>query len=270
MDGDRTPVEDNVSESVKKEKKMSYLVPENIGELPQMRYEIPRYAPPFPNIRAKRPDLYDAAIRAKDTVEKLKWFKDIYFPLELATSRARLALVNNQLSVIPEESSVQGLLGPKLIQAALKQSGKSLVKMYGYQLKPGEWRAPEVRPGQRPITGDDLGRFLGILDLLWKLKEALDINKRERLVSEQAKSMRDDAYAYKLRFFTLLWIAKNAPGASPAEKDRQFALIINTFWKYKKALGELWKYEDIEKNLEQGFSPYQRRPQTMGPAPPGR
>jgi hypothetical protein len=41
------------------------------------------------------------------------------------------------------------------------------------------------------------------------------------------------------------------------------------FWEYQNALGELWKYQDIEKNLEQGMSPYQRRPQVYRPVPPG-
>ena len=98
---------------------MYHRVPANLGGIP--------YSPPFPHIRAQMPDLYDAALRAENQLAKLKWFKDIYFPLALATSSARLALDNSdQLVVIPEEKSVENLLGPKLVQAALKQSSKSL------------------------------------------------------------------------------------------------------------------------------------------------
>jgi hypothetical protein len=47
--------------------------PANFGEPAPISY-----SPSFPNIRAKRPDLYDAALRAEEAIEKLKWFKDIY------------------------------------------------------------------------------------------------------------------------------------------------------------------------------------------------
>jgi hypothetical protein len=204
------------------------------------------YSPPFPTIRAQRPDLYDAALRAADAVEKMKLFKDLYSRLESAASNARLALDNSgQVIVVPDEKSAKGLLGPKIIEAALKQSGKSLAKH---------------------LIGEDFGRVLGILDYLWKLKTVLELEKGRRLVSEQHRSMRDDAYNYKLNFYVRLWIAQNAPGADPAVLASR---IKSAFWKYKKALSELWKYEDIEKNLKQGLPPYQRRPPSIRPAPSG-
>jgi hypothetical protein len=200
----------------------------------------------FPNIRAKRPDLYNAALRAQGAVENLRWFKDVYFPLAQAAANARLALNNaDQVIVIPEEKSMENLLGPKLIQAALKQSGKSLAKH---------------------LVGDDFGRVLGILDFLLKLKTALELEDGRRLVSEQNRSRRDDAYRYKLRFFIRLRIAQTAPGADPVILAGR---MEKAFWEYQNALGELWKYQDIEKNLEQGMSPYQRRPQVYRPVPPG-
>jgi hypothetical protein len=221
---------------------MYCLVPPEFGELPVMPY-----SPPFPGIRAQRPDLYDAAVRAQDALDKLKWFKGIYHPLALATSTARLALDNSdQVIVIPNEKGAENLLGPKIIQAALKQSGKSLAKH---------------------LIGEDFGRVLGILDVLLKLKTVYELERGRRLVSEQDRSMRDDAYDYKLNFFLRLWIAKNAPAADPVVLASR---MKTAFLNYRKALGELWKYEDIEKNLKQGLPPYQRRAPTIGPAPPGR
>lgn len=218
---------------------MYFQVPANyFGELAQIPY-----SPPFPNIRAKRPDLYDAALGAQETINKLKWFEDVYRPLSQATGNARLALDNSdQVIVIPEEQSAEKLLGPKLVKAALKQAGKSLAKQ---------------------LIGDDFGRILGILDFLLKLKTALQLDEGRRLVNEQNYSRRDEAYRYKLRFFIHLWVAKNAPQADPVI---QAGRIWDAFWAYRKAESELWKYQDIEKNLEQGLQPYQRRPPVMRPA----
>lgn len=201
----------------------------------------------FPNIRSKRPDLYDAALRAEETVRKLSWFKDVYYPLAQATAYSRLALdESDQVIVIPEQTSVEKLLGPKLVKAALKQSGKSLIK---------------------ELVSKDFARVLGILDYLSKLMTALTLDDGRRLVSEQNYSRYDEAYRYKLRFFIRLRIAQIAPQADPVKLA---SLMEEAFWAYRNALGELWKYQDIEKNLEQGLSPFQRRPQTIGPVPPGR
>jgi hypothetical protein len=235
---------------VKEDMIMYFRVPANFGE----PAPIP-YSPPFPNIRAKSPNLYNAALRAEDTVRKLSWFKDVYFPLELATSSARLALdASDQVIVIPEPASVETLLGPKLIKAAFKQIGKSLTKELAAEIKEGR------------VTSFDLARAVAVLDLFWKFKSALELDEGRRLVSEQNRSRRDEAYRYKLRFFIRLRIAQTAPAADPVILAGR---MEKAFWEYKKALGELLKYQVLEKNLEQGMPPYQRRAPTIGPVPPG-
>jgi hypothetical protein len=215
--------------------KMYYRVPTNFGEP-----AVAPYSPPFPNLRAKSWNDYQAAMRAQEAVDKLKWFKDIYNQLALATSSAHLALNSaDRVIVIPEEKSTENLLGPKLVQAALKQAGKSLAKQ---------------------LVGEDFGRVLGILDLLLKLSIALGLADEKRLVSEQNGSRRDDAYRYKLHFFVQLWIAQNAP---QADRVILASRMTDTFFKYRKALGELWKYQNMEQNLKEGLPPTQRRPQIM-------
>jgi hypothetical protein len=215
---------------------------EGLGQPTTSQPSLIPYSPPFPNIHAKKPDLYDAALRAEEAAEKLKWFKDVYLKLADATSSAHLALDKaDQVIVIPAEKSVENLLGPKLVKAALKQSGKSLAKH---------------------LVGEDFGRILGILDFLWKLKTALELAEGRRLVNEQNKSRYTEAYRYKLRFFIRLLIAQIAPGADPVKLA---SLMWNAYWAYRKAQNELWKYQDIEKNLKEGLQPYQRRAPTINP-----
>ena len=199
----------------------------------------------FPNIRAQRPDLYNAALDAQLAVQKMDWFRPIYLGLAAATSGARLALnARDEVVVILDESTVEPLFGPKLVQAALKQSGKALVK---------------------ELVGADFARVLSVLDLLWKVKTALEMEKWKRLVNEQRHSMRDDARRYKLRYFVRLWVANKLPQADPVKAAYA---IVTLFDQFEKALNELWRYEDIEKNLASGMPANYRRPQTMGPAPP--
>lgn len=229
---------------------MYFRYPAYLGQPPQ-----PNLSTPFPNILAKRPDLYHAAMMADSAVQSLRWFKDVYFPLQLATSNARLALdASDQVIVIPDPASVENLLGPTLIKAAFKQIGKSLTKELAAEIKQGR------------VTSFDLARAVAILDLLWKLKTALSLDDGKRLVSEQNRSRYDEAYRYKLRFFIRLRIAHTAPQADPVILASR---MEKAFWDYQKALGQLWKYQDIEKNLRDGLNPYQRRAPTMGPPPPG-
>ena len=202
------------------------------------------YSPPFPNIKAKMPTLYGAAIAADTAFQKHRWFADLYIQLAKATSNSHPALNNaDDVIVIPEETSTTNLLGPKLVAAVLKQSGKALIK---------------------ELVGADFARFLGVLNFLLTLFSALTLEDRRRLVSEQNRSRRDEARRFKLRFFIRLYIAKVAPQADPV---KQSWLIENAFFEHEKILGALWKYQDIEKNLGQGLQPYQRRAPTMGPAP---
>ena len=210
------------------------------------------YSPPFPNIRAKRPDLYDVALKAHDAIDKLKWFQDVYRPLSAATADSRLALNSaDEVIVIPGPASLENLLGPKVVKAAFKQIGKTLVKDLFSEMKDGK------------ITSFDLAQVITVLDLLWKIKTALTRDDGIRLVNEQNKSRRDEAYRFKLRFFIRLRIAHLSPHADPVILAGR---MWDAFWAYRKAEGELWKYQDIEKNLSQGLDPHRRRPQTMNPA----
>jgi hypothetical protein len=222
-----------------------YLRPRaNFGE-PPARISI---SPSFPNIRAKRPDLLDAALKAQDAWDKVKWFDDVYRPLSQATGNARLALnSSDEVIVIPEPVTIENLLGPKVIKAAFKQIGKSLVKDLFSEMKAGK------------VTSFDLARVVTVLDLLWKLKTALELDDGKRLVSEQNHSRRDEAYRYKLRFFIRLRIAHLSPQADPVIL---LGRMWTAFWACRKAEGELSKFQDIEKNLSQGMPPYQRRHQT--------
>jgi hypothetical protein len=229
---------------------MYYRYPAHLGQPVQ-----PRLSTSFPNILAKRPDLYPAAIAAESAVQKLSWFADVYFPLQLATSSSRLALdSSDQVIVIPDPASVEKLLGQKLIAAGFKQIGKSLVKEL----------AAEVKEGR--VTSFDLARAIAVLDYLWKLKTALTLDDGKRLVSEQNRSRYNEAYRYKLRFFIRVRIAHTAPQADPVILSSR---MEKAYWDFQNALGELWKYQDIEKNLRDGMNPFQRRPPTMGPPPPG-
>jgi hypothetical protein len=223
---------------------MYFRNPAHFGDAPPINVPINAPPPLFPGIRAKMPHLYQLALDANLAVGKLSWFKDLYFPLALATSTARLALDrSDQVIVIPDQAGTERLLGPKLAEAALKQSGKSVIK---------------------ELVGEDFARVLGILDFLWKLKTALTLDDGRRLVSEQNRSRADEAYRFKLRFFIRLWIAQNAPTADPVILASK---IEDAFWMYRKALGELFKYQEIEKNLAAGLPPYQRSAPTMSPAP---
>jgi hypothetical protein len=227
---------------------MYYRVPVNLGEPAKIQY-----SPSFGNIRAKRPDLYNAALQAQDAFSKQQWFKEVYIPLSQATGNARLALdSSDQVIVMPEAATLENLLGPQVIKAAFKQIGKSLVKDLFSEMKDGK------------VTSFDLARVVTVLDLLWKLKTALELDEGRRLVSEQNRSRRDEAYRYKLRFFIRLWITHRMPQADPVILAGR---IWNAFWAYRKAESELSQYQDIEKNLAKGLPPYQRRPPMMSPAP---
>ena len=198
---------------------------------------------PFPNILQKRPDLYPAALAADKALKKLEWFKDVYLPLAAATGNARLALdSSDQIVVISEEKSVEGLLGPKVVKDVLKRAGKSLVS---------------------ELVGGDFARVLSIADFLFKLKAALELEPSRRLVSEQNHSKWDEAYRYKLRYFIRLRNASVSPGDDPTNIDYR---VEQAFWAYRKALSEFWKYEEIEKNLSIGADPYQRQAPVMRPA----
>ena len=162
---------------------------------------------PFPNILRKRPDLLPAALAADAALKKLEWFKDVYLPLAAATANARLALDDaDQIVVIPEEKSVTGLLGSKVVKDVLKRAGKSLVS---------------------ELVGRDFARVLGVVDFLLKLKTALELEPARRLVSEQNHSQRDEAYRYKLRYFIRLRNAIVSPGDDPTAIDYR---IDQAFW----------------------------------------
>ena len=202
-------------------------------------------APSFPNIRAQRPDLYNAALDAQLAFQKESSFKPVYLALAGATSGSWLALNSrDEVVVLFDESIVEPFFGKKLVHAALKQSGKALVK---------------------ELVGADFARALSVLDLLWKVKTALEMEKWKRLVNEQRHSMRAEARRYKLRYFIRLWVAKNLPHADPVKAAYAVETLFN---RYEKALNDLWRYQDIEKNLASGMPANARRPQTMGPAPP--
>lgn len=218
-----------------------YFRSDGLGEAaPQLT--LPPYSPPYPNIKAKDPATYPAALAARNALDKLSWFRNLYQPLMAATGNARLALNQaDEIVVIPDESTATALLGEKLMKAVLKQSGKSLIKH---------------------LVSEDFARVLGIVDLLFKLHSALSIFDNKRLVSEQNHSRWDDAYRYKLRFFIGVYIDRKAP---LADRVRMAWKIEDIFFQYRKAQSEVWKYDIIERNLRAGLPANTPDPPRMYP-----
>jgi hypothetical protein len=212
--------------------------PERFGEPAQPIVSFP--PPPFPNLAKHSYDLHQKALAAKTAVDRFSNFKPLYLLLANAVSNAHLALDRmDQIVVVPDEKATTDLLGEKLLKDVLKRSGKTLI---------------------RHLTTEDFGRALGILDLLLKLHTALSGYDNKRLVNEQNHSRRDEAYRYKLRFFIQLWIANKAP---QADRVRMGYQIEQTYFNYQKALSELWKYENMEKNLASGMPMHARQPPVM-------
>lgn len=214
---------------------------DGLGEAaPQLQVQLPRYTPPYPNIQSKMPALYPAALAARNALDKLAWFKDVYFKLMSATGNAHLALNRaDEIVVVPDEATTTALLGDKLVKAVLKQAGKTLFK---------------------ELVGPDFGRALGVIDLLFKLHAALSTYDAKRLVNEQRHSRWNEAYRYKLRFFIGLYIARTAP---QADRVRLAWIIEQKFFEYQKAQTEVWKYDAMERNLKAGLPLNAREPQRM-------
>jgi len=204
---------------------------------PKLSINVP--PPPFPNIQRHSKALYAAALKAQTTFDKIKWFAPLYHQLNQAASLAWLGLdATEEIVVITDEKTTETLLGPKLVKAALKQSGKSLA---------------------RELVGRDFARALGIVDFLFKLISALSLADRKRLVSEQKHSRRAEADDYKLRYFIQLWIAQHM---RLADRARLAGILRANFYTCRKALDELQKYQNIEANLRQGLPAHQRRHQS--------
>lgn len=218
---------------------MYFRTADALGEAaPQL--QVPAYSPPYPSIRDKIPGLYPAAIATRNALDKLSWFKDVYFKLMSATGNAHLALNQaDEIVVMPDEATTTALLGDKLVKAVMKQAGKSLFK---------------------ELVGPDFGRALGIIDLLFKLHAALSTYDAKRLVNEQRHSRWDEAYRYKLRFFIALFIAKNLPQADRAKAAWFFE---QKFFEYRKAQEEVWKFDAMERNLKAGIPLNAREPPRM-------
>jgi hypothetical protein len=128
-----------------------------------------------------------------------------------------------------------------VVKAVLKQAGKTLFK---------------------ELISADFGKFLGIIDLLYKLLTALSTYDAKRLVNDQRGSRFDDAYRYKLRFFIGLFVAQRA---SLEERPKLAWIIEKQFFEYRNAQGEVWKYDAMERNLAAGMPPNAREPQRMYP-----
>jgi hypothetical protein len=204
------------------------------------------YTDPFPNIRDKMPGIYQAAMAAQERYNMMKWFKDVYEPLSIAAGAAHLALDSqDRIVVIPDQRSVEQLLGPKIVESVLKRSGKSLV---------------------RELVGADFARALGIAEHVLRLFDIAQREHAKRLVNEQRGSMRDEAYRYKLNFFIHLRIRQLAPQADPVMLAGR---MTTAYYAYEKTLGELTKYQNMEQNLKEGMSPSARRPQYYKPVPQG-
>jgi hypothetical protein len=104
---------------------------------------------------------------------------------------------------------------------------------------------------------------LSIADFLLKLKTALELEPSRRLVSEQNHSKFEEAYRYKLRYFIRLRNASVSPGDDPTNIDYR---VEQAFWAYRKAQGDVWKYEEIEENLSLNLPPDRPQPPRMNPA----
>jgi hypothetical protein len=216
---------------------MYFHAPAHLGEpAPQLQVG----PGPFPNIRQKMPALFSQAIAAQNALQNMSPFKESFSLLQAATGNATLALNQaDQVVIIPDENATANLLGPKLVQAVLKQTGKTALKY---------------------VLGEEFGRALSVLDLFFKVKAALEMANSRDLVNNQRGSRRDDAKRYKLRFFCALYARRVSPTLPPAEAAWNLEDAYN---RYEQALSNLWKFEGIERNLSAGANPYQREAPTM-------
>ena len=212
--------------------------PMRLGEPPQPQLQ--PYQPPFPNLQRQQPALYQQAMAIKAQLDKLASFKEPYRLLANATANAHLALDQaDNIVIVPDETSTAELLGPKLVQAVLKATGK-------YALK-------QVLPHQ-------FGTVLNVLDLFSKVITALGIPGRRDLVNNQRGSRFNDAHAYKLRFFIALYVARVAPTSN---RIQTAYFLFDLFHKYRDLLGALWRFETMEKNLAAGIPMHTREPPRM-------
>jgi hypothetical protein len=212
---------------------------DGLGETaPQLR--LAPYSPPYENIRLKMPSVYPAALAALSALNKLVWFKDVYMQLQAAAANAHLALNQaDEIVVVLDEAATTTLLGEKVVKAVLKQAGKSVFKQ---------------------LINEDFGRFLGILDLLYKTLAALSTYDAKRLVNEQRGSRFEEAFRYKLRFVIGLYIARWSPRA---DRARLGWTLEQKFFEYRKAQSEVWKYDTMDRNLRAGLPPNAREPARM-------
>jgi hypothetical protein len=218
---------------------MYFQTANGLGEpAPQVR--IAPYVPRYPNIQSKMPALYPAALAARTALDKLAWFKDIYFQLMSATGNAHLALNQaDEIVVVPDEATTTALLGETVVKSVLKQAGKTLFK---------------------DLISKEFASFLGVIDLLHKVLTALGTYDAKRLVNEQRHSRWDEAYRYKLRFFIGLYIARFSPHS---DRVRLAWFFEQKFFEYRKAQEEVWKYDTMERNLKAGLPLNTREPPRM-------
>lgn len=191
---------------------------------------------PYPNIKARAPHLHPVALIARNRLEQFRWFRELFEKLANAASAAHLALDSmDQIVVVPDEQASTNLLGDKIMKDVLKSSGKSLIKH---------------------LTARDFGTALGVLDLLLKLQTALSGYDNKRLVNEQNRSRRDEAYRFKLRFFIRLHVATAAP---LSDRALMAARIERTWDSYKDALNSRLQFDSFEERLDPNTPPNYRK-----------
>jgi hypothetical protein len=200
------------------------------------------YVDPFPNINKYCHWQYNNALDALAERKKMDYFAPIYKQIYDAATNASLSLGRGDSLVInPEKESFLKLLGEEIV---------SSIKQEIYQ---------KIVAG---IFDETVASYLGVLDILLKLRDVYQGIQNVKLVNEQWKSKRDEAWRAKVSFFVDVkakLLLKKMPGTDPF-KLRYF--IWEQFWRFDKIRMRVANYYI----LEESRCGQQRIQPTMRPA----
>ena len=200
------------------------------------------YVDPFPNINRYCRREYNNALDALTERKKMDWFAPIHKQIYDAAANASLSLGRGDSLVInPEKESFLKLLGEEVI-SSLKQDI--------YQ---------KILAG---VFDETVASYLGVLDILLKLRDVYQGIQNVKLVNEQWKSKRDEAWRAKVSFFVdvkaKLLLKKMPAGTDPFQLRY---VIWETFWRFDKIRMRVANYYILEQS-RCGQEPPQT---TMGP-----
>jgi hypothetical protein len=217
------------------------------NEFPNMVLSPARpYVDPYANIRTKKPQLYQAALKAEAEFQKYSWFRDDYQRLNLAAGAARLVWDGTNLYVQPDRPTAVNYLG-KAAEVVVDSIRDIAVEKAAAKLLGSE------------SAGAYVAIVIGFLQFLHQQYGARDA---QDLYLKQDRERRDEAFRIKLRFFTRLKTRGGDPVVAPSKLEE-------AFWGYQKVYYERMKYQNIEEMLRQGLdpdNPNQRIQPVMRPA----